>query len=68
MIINSIFSVGDIVMDGITDKRTTIIGITYSKGRKGPEAKCHYAGCFGYWVDDNTHGGGRHPWEISHIA
>lgn len=58
------FDVGDKVMDGLTGKTTTIIGVSYSNGYVNGNRNVSYLRAIGYWIDSDYLGGGRHPWEV----
>jgi hypothetical protein len=61
------FNVGDEVIDGLTDKKAKIIGISFSHGHADGN-ECQFAVMtIGYWLDNDYLGGGRHPWEISKL-
>ena len=57
--------VGDVVIDDLTGRKVTIIGVSYEDGKKSSSDKRSASHTVGYWVDNDYMGGGRHPWELT---
>lgn len=49
------FKVGDTVQDDLTGKKAKIVRFTFGQNT------------IGVWLNNDLHGGGRHPWEISKL-
>lgn len=70
MHIDTEFSVGDTVLDTLTQTRARVVGISVGIGRVYEGGLlCNYHGVvIGYWLNSEYLNGGRHPWEVDHIA
>lgn len=61
------FSVGERVHDDLTNKETTVIGVSYHNGYTNNNRLRNACHTVGYWVDNDYLDGGRHPWELSKL-
>lgn len=59
------FEVNEKVIDDLTGKKHTVIGISYSHGYVDGDKHCNNCHCWGIWIDSDWLDGARHPWELS---